>query len=220
MFRLYSEKKAEAILGGLEETLREIAGICRLPKACLRAVLFREITHIDILDIPADAAVRFYWFRRGLRETLCRLGLLKDPTPRLNRGVFGKKDSSTGYAQIFARVAIEAVNFACDRGVVTYAALGLPERRHSPARPEDLRYMWRRLVRDRRFNLTAGALNLLSAAEEMTGRTDFDSFSPEELQLVFTRYNADTRQITAYGRDVYQRYLRYRDQEKDTTEAC
>ena len=57
--------------------------------------------------------------------------------------------------------------------------------------------------------MTAAALNLLSAAEEKTGRIDFPSYSPEELKLIFTRYNGTVPHITPYGEAVYRHYLRY-----------
>ena len=46
-----------------------------------------------------------------------------------------------------------------------------------------------------------------NAAEEMTGRIDFASFSERELKLVFTRYNADVKYITSYGEQAYAYYL-------------
>ena len=83
--------------------------------------------------------------------------------------------------------------------------------RLDPAALPDIRLVWGRLHRDPIFNMTAAALNLLSAAEEKTGRIDFPSYSPEELKLIFTRYNGTVPHITPYGEAVYQHYLRYLD---------
>lgn len=69
--------------------------------------------------------------------------------------------------------------------------------------------IWTRLNTDTKFNLELAALNLLAAAEEMTGRIDFGGYSADELKLVLTRYNADVKHITAYGEAAYQHYLRY-----------
>ena len=60
-----------------------------------------------LLDLFADLAVGFYWLRYDLRKA----------PPRLTRGVFGKRDSSTGWAQIFAYVALRALREAEARGL-------------------------------------------------------------------------------------------------------
>ena len=69
--------------------------------------------------------------------------------------------------------------------------------------------MWRRLSSDVKYNIRLSALNLIAAAEEMNGHTDFARYTKEELELAFTRYNANVRYVTAYGREVYGYYLRY-----------
>ena len=69
--------------------------------------------------------------------------------------------------------------------------------------------MWRRLNRDQVFNLSCSALNLLHCAWQMTGRLAFGSYSPQELKLIFTRYNADVKQVTQYGEAAYAWYLRF-----------
>lgn len=196
MLKIYSEKAAERILQRHSADIEAIAARCSLPAACLRAILFKELTDIDILDPVADALVRFN--QRRLAE------------PVFGGSFLQKCDSSTGYGQIFARVAIEAVNFAADRGVTDYAALGLPVDHRLDAKVmADLRLVWDRLHTDPVFNMTATALNLLAAAEEMTGRIDFSDFSPGELKLVFTRYNGNFKDVSPYGEAVYDIYQRY-----------
>ena len=69
--------------------------------------------------------------------------------------------------------------------------------------------MWRKLKHDTVFNLSCAALNILHCAWQMTGRIDFDSYSPQEIKLIFTRYNADVKHVTAYGEEAYARYLRF-----------
>ena len=200
MIKLYSRKKIDRLLARCSAWIEQAAEQSRVPAGYIRAVLFQEMSGIDLMDPVADLAVRFYWLRWRLRG---------GRTPRLLRGPLGKKDSSTGYGQIFAHVAIQALNEAEDRGLPAYDWLGLSDGRRLRAdRDEDLQWVWYLLHRDQRANILLSALNLLSAAEEMTGRSDFASLSSEELQLAFTRYNANVRQVTAYGRQVYARYLR------------
>ena len=198
MLRLYSDRAAEKIIRRLDAPIREIAARYALPAPVLQAVLVQELTQIDLLDVFADALVAFNLFRLRRRAALPK-----------GRGLLFKCDSSTGCAQIFGRVGLEAVNFALDRGLTTAEALGLPARRLDAEKPRDLWLIWRRLHREPIFNLTLAVLNLLSAAEEKTGRIDFKSYSPEELQLIFTRYNGTSPTVSAYGKAAYAQYLRY-----------
>ena len=210
MLRLYSGKRTARILARYAGWIAELSRRFGLPEAWIKAVLRREIEEIDLLDLAADALVRLYWLRWRLRRLLCRLHLCRRAEPRPRRGPLGKRDSSTGYAQIFAAVAIDAANYALERGLEDAAGLGLPEgRRPDRERSEDLCAMWRRLARDPRFNIRMGALNMLAAAEEMNGHTDIARYGPEELQRAFTRYNAKVDRITDYGRRVYAYYLDY-----------
>ncbi|MBO4913719.1 MAG: hypothetical protein J5449_00805, partial [Oscillospiraceae bacterium] len=170
-----------------------------------KAVLRKETADIDLLDPVADSLVRFYWLRRRLFGG----GAAK------RRGILSKRDSSTGYAQIFAYVAINAANYALDRGLDDAAGLALPEdRRLDRTNEDDLRTMWYRLKRDSEFNIQMGALNLIFAADEMNGHTDFARYTPDEFQRAFTRYNANTDRITAYGKEVYGYYLKYKEEKQ------
>ena len=189
MLKLYSPKAAERIIERYAAVIEAVSARYALPAAFIRALLYTELVRIDVLDPLADLLVRF---------NRCRPG-----------GLLGKRDSSTGYGQIFGFVAINAANFAVDRGLTGYAPLGLPERRLDPEDPADLFRMWDHLNRDPDFNIELSALNLIAAADEVTGRTDFSSFSPEEIQRVYTRYNGTAKQITPYGEEAYGHYLRY-----------
>ena len=204
MLRLYGSRASERIIRRCGSTIRRLEERYPLPAPVLQAILYQELTQIDVFDILADCLVQLNWLRLSL------LGRLDAPLPA-RRGLLTKLDSSTGYAQIFAFVAIDAANFALDRSLATPEALGFPPgQRPDKARGRDLLRMWQRLQRDRDCNLEFAALNLLSAAEERTGRIDFSSYTPEELKLIFTRYNGKNRAISPYGEAVYRHYLRYR----------
>ena len=200
MIKLYSVKKTERILAEYDGWIETVSKRYAIPSTMIKAVLRKEIADIDLLDPAADLLVRLCYLRRRLfgRGTVKR------------RGILGKRDSSTGYAQIFAYVAINAANYALEYGLDDAAGLGLPEdRRLDGTNEDDLHAMWLRLKRDSRFNIQMGALNLISAAEEMNGHTNFARYTPEELQRTFTRYNAKTDHVTAYGKEVYGYYLKY-----------
>ena len=177
--KLYSRQSAERIIERHTDWIHMLSQRYPIPEACVKAILFNELTEIDFLDILADLAVKGYWLRYSLRKKLgCR-----DATPILRRGVFGKRDSSTGYAQIFGYVGINAINFAQDRGLWDAAAHEIPPvLRLNPDEPDHLRLVWMRLNKDMRFNLELAALNLLAAAEEMRRN---EGMTVKDLQGIF-----------------------------------
>ena len=189
MLKLYSPNSAERILRKYRGTIDAVAARYALPAPFIEAILYVEITGIDLFDPLADLLVRLSGGRK--------------------RGLLGRRDSSTGYGQIFGFVAINAANFAVERGLTSYTALGLPERRLDPKDAADCYLVWSRLNREPEFNIELCALNLLCAAEEVTGRIDFSGYSPEEIQRIFTRYNGTVPHITPYGEAAYREYLRY-----------
>ena len=191
MWKLYSPSRAEKVIRKYNGWIRKVSASYKLPAPMIKAVLYQELTQIDLGDLAADLMVL--------------------------AGIFGKQDSSTGYAQIFGRVALNAANFAVDQGLADYRSLGIDsEHRLDPAVVKDVRKIWRMIHRNPRQNIELASLNLLSAAEEMTGRIDFSSYSAEELTLILTRYNADVKQATAYGREAYRHYLRYSEEQRES----
>ena len=122
---------------------------------------------------------------------------------RHTRNPFRKFDSSTGYGQIFAQVAIEAILFARDQRIPLFT--GTKDDLY-PLNPDDLREVWKRLHSDRVFNLSCAALNIIHAAYQKTGRIDFDGYSETEIKMIFTRYNGNVKKISEYGERAYRYY--------------
>ena len=206
MLKLYSPDKAEKIIEEYTPWIETVAGRYSIPAACLKAVLRKEIADIDLFDPLADALVAFNWSRRDLSRALF------GREPHQRGKILGKLDSSVGYAQIFASTAIRAVDYALARGLDGEEGLGLaPGERPDSDSPADREKMWRRLNRDRKFNIQTAALNLISAGEEMNGHTDFSRYTREEYERMFTRYNANTRSVTPYGKETCGYFLRYND---------
>ena len=206
VLRLYSVKKTEKIIRAYSPWIEELSARYGIPAACIKAMLRKEVADIDILDPIADTLVWLNYLRDDVRQALYRRGLVKTETSRRRNGALGKRDSSTGWAQIFAFVAVNAGNYALEHGLDTADVLGLPASRES---------MWRRLRRDKKFNLRMGALNLLAAGEVVNGHTDFSRYTSEDYMRMFTRYNADTRTITPYGREVYRFYEQFLSDPED-----
>ena len=220
MLKRYTRKQIEKIMSGQAGWIQRLEEMYGIPRAYLQAVLFKEMTEINFMDVLADLAVKCYWVRYDFLFRFCRV-LKRPPLRHFPGGLLKKRDSSTGYAQIFAYVAIRAMRYALEKGLESSpAAFGFPkDHRPDEKDPADLGRVWRRLNGDPQFNLRLAALNLLSAAEEMTGRIDFSSYSPDEIQLVFTRYNANSRTVTAYGRETYQHYLSFSGKAQEDRET-
>lgn len=189
MLKLISPRRAERILRRYAGFIDMLAETYHIPAAAVKAVLYKEMTDIDILDPAADIAVRLPFVR--------------------------KRDSSVGYGQIFARVAVDALNFAVGKGITDYASVWPSDGSHrtpDSSDPSDLKKMWRLLHRDPEANIRFTALNILAAADEMTGRTDLTAMTDDELKLTFTRYNANVRHVTAYGEEVFGLYRRFSEE--------
>ena len=190
MIKLYSLEKTEKIIKEMEPSIHKASEDYHVPEAFIKAILYREIKEIDLLDVMVDVVVK----------------------SRLLSRLFHRYDSSTGYGQIYGFVAINALNFALENQLVTKTKLGLPEdRKFSSKDPEDVRFIWLKLHEDREFNLDLSVLNMVFGASETVGRRDFSTFSAEEYKLAFSRYNANTKKITAYGEEVYSYYMTYKE---------
>ena len=186
MMKTISSRRAEEIITKYSEWIDTVSNKYSIPAPAIKAILYVELIRIDVLDSVADIAV---W-----------------------SDLFAKKDSSTGYAQIFGSVGLKAVNFAVDRGLTDYEIIGLhTDHRLDAENQEDVRLVWDLLHTSPKANIEIGSINILCAADEMTGRTDFENFSERDYKLTFTRYNQNTREITPYGEEAYAHYLRYRD---------
>ena len=188
MIKLYSLKKTEKIIEEMEPAIRKASGDYHVPEAFIKAILYREIKEIDLVDAGVDVIVK--------NRTLSKL--------------FKRQDSSTGYAQIYGFVAVNALKFAQEHGLETAENLGFSSDKDLSSRnAEDVRRMWLKLHQDPEFNLRLAVLYMLSAAYEVTGSMDFETFSEDDLMRVFSRYNANTREITAYGEEVFGYYQKY-----------
>ena len=182
--RLFSPERAERIIAGYDEWIGVVSQRYGVPAALIKAVLYQEMTQIDQFDVLADVAVQI--------------------APHHIR------DSSTGYAQIFGRVGLIAVNYAVDHGLATYESLGIDAKhRLDPDNRHDVFKVWVKLHGDAKANIEIATLNLLVCADEMVGRTDFNDFTDDELKLVLTRYNADVKRVTPYGEQSFAHFKRF-----------
>ena len=198
LLNLYSQSRAQKIIDQNSALIESICASYHLPSACLKAILRMELPEINMLDELADIVVAFNWVRYSLFGTF--------DLDRHTRNPLRKYDSSTGYGQIFAQVAIEAILFAESQDIPVF--LGITGEL-SPFSPYDLKRVWARLHHDKVFNLSCAALNIIHAAFEMTGRVDFEGYNEREIKMTLTRYNGNAKTISSYGEKAYLFYLEY-----------
>ena len=181
MIKLYTKSKAQEIINKYSLWIDTISNRYSVPAAVIKAILFMEMIHMDVLDIGADLAVQ--------------------------TDLFDKKDSSTGIGQIFGYVGLEAIIFAINNNITDIETLGLD---HMPDinNPNDIKYIWNKL-QDDKTNIEVVTLNILYCAKQITGNISFNNLEEDTLKLIFTRYNQDTRHITPYGIETYNYYLEY-----------
>ena len=171
----------------------EIAGQLCIPAEWILGIMEHEMAMMNVLDVVADRLVILYWY---VWRLLNRLHVHHNPVWKRHGMI--RNDSSTGYGQIFARTAMEALDFArmhqiCD-----------PQCTFSSDHPEDMWKVWKRLHTDRRFNVLVCGLCLIHAGTRINGTRPTQAYTPDEVQKMFSRYNANTETITEYGIEVYR----------------
>ena len=200
MLNLYSCSKTKKLIDQNSALIDSICTSYHLPSVYLKTILRMELPEINVFDVLADILVAFNWSRYTLFGTF--------DLERHTRNPLRKFDSSTGFGQIFAQVAIEAILFAQSQDISVF--LGIPEALY-PFNPHDLKRIWSRLHHDKVFNLSCAALNIIHAAFEMTGRIDFKDYNEREIKMILSRYNGNAQAISPYGEKAYQLYLEYAD---------
>ena len=88
MLKLYTPKAAERVICKYKCTVDAVAARYALPAPFINALLYTELVRIDLFDPVADFVV-----------------LLNH---RFGTSLLGKRDSSTGFGQIFGFVAVNA----------------------------------------------------------------------------------------------------------------
>ena len=93
-------------------------------------------------------------------------------------------DCSTGVCQIYARTAINAINWGRNRNLTILPARDASE-------PADVWEIWQSLHNDEEFNITMCALVLLHAAFNAGVTNDWLSLTQPEIESTLGKYNGD-----------------------------
>ncbi|QOV36131.1 DUF1906 domain-containing protein [Streptomyces ferrugineus] len=152
----------------------DLARLLRLRKALVQAPVLWELRKWNVLDKVADEEVK-----AGRRD-----------------------DSSTGWGQIFAWVAIAARNYCIDKGIINGDRLT----------EDDRRDVWNRLHDDPMYNITTAAyLTIFNAYQTNVPRPGLNT-SDSDTQEILARYNGVDEGAQKYGRELiglYQVLERY-----------
>ena len=145
-----------------------------MPKAFVQALLMRELWCVNATDTAADLLVS-----SGINE-----------------------DSSTGYGQIFASTAIQALNFVNSIGMTTGMAS------MDVSNPEDIKQMWNNLHNDQYFNIKMVYYEVLNCTNKtcQPNRLLWE-YTESQIKAVLSRYNGTGDAAKQYGDEVYQYYL-------------
>lgn len=163
-----STTKAFELVTSADWLFTSLARSLRMRKALFQAPVMWELRKINPLDFAADEAVE-----HGLKD-----------------------DCSTGWGQIFARVAITARNYCVQQGIINGAVLD-PD--------DDLKAVWDKL-QDPLYNIkTAAYLTIYDAHDIGLGRPALDT-SVADSQKMLARYNGTGDDAQQYGQELVGLY--------------
>ncbi len=158
--------------------ITSVARELRMRKALIQCPILWEIRKYNLLDPPADAAVRDHY----------------DGT-----GVSSKDDSSTGLAQIFARTAINARNFAVQQGIINGPLLDTGD-------PADVWSVWQKLQEGTYTVNTVGYVHIWDADDITVPRPGLDPVSDDYVSEVLARFNGTGPDADEYGQQLLGLY--------------
>ncbi|MFC4597054.1 glycoside hydrolase domain-containing protein [Cohnella hongkongensis] len=169
-------------------------------KAMLQAILYRELFCEGLEDSAKDGVVistYAYWDALDAWEALPPALKLITPVPQ--PPILMAEDSSTGYGQIFAATAIDAINFAIQNGIN-------PGRLYDKTVRSDMKEVWFLLHDDQVYNIYMCAMVLIQASDYVQQDRDFYNYTESEIKTVLSRYNGTGPAATNYGNETYELY--------------
>ncbi len=195
------------ILYSYDKQITDISNTYMLPKTFIQSVLFRELRCYYIQDSAADVLVALKYQNLEYKEYYDSLSFyekLSMPFPLLT----GIDDSSTGFGQIFAETAINANNWAVNKGIKSgtiYDYNNWKERK----------FVWENLKYNHNYNIETCALVLMWGVT--TKEFDISDlhhkywlYDESEIKAVLKRYNGYNDGATDYGETVYKVYQIFR----------
>lgn len=193
-------KESAALVYDYDDLITKLSNKYKIRKALIQTVFMWEASAEGADDILKDSMViNYYQYMRDL-EYWNNLSLVEQIlVPMPTYPTLADSDGSTGYCQIFAKTAIEAHNFAIDKGIIT-------GEKYDYSDWHDVDEVWTKLHYDPEYCISSCALVLIHAASMVGLNDNYYSYSEEDNKKVIARYNGTNDDATAYGKRNYAIY--------------
>jgi hypothetical protein len=178
-----------------DRVITQVARSLHIRKAIIQSEVFWEYWKENAAeDLPDGAVLAWYGYKLAY-EAWLKVPLSPAPTPP----VPAIDDSSTGIAQIKARTAIRARNWAVDHHVIK-------DHRINAGDWHWMYRVWKRLHDDGTYNISTVPLVVLEGASRVGVRGVRTNYSSQELKKMFATYNGRGDAAREYGAELYGVY--------------
>ena len=195
-----------------DEHILTVAERHGLDPALIQAVLLRELRWVNPTDDIADAGVRnAHIWQNHMDDWNARPLWQQALAPPMRPPMNMREDSSTGLGQIFARTAINAMNW------YHHDRLDISDRQgDSPPFDFNDRHqrfdVWNRLQTDNEFNIDmVGMVLHHKIASERELGFDPATTCSDEIRAILARYNGFGSDAEQYGDETYQYFRRFQE---------
>ena len=178
----------------------------KVRKALIQTVFMWECSCEGADDVVADGLVyEYYEYMKELEKWNNLSEEEKQNTAKPEEPLVKKNDSSTGDFQIFAKTAMDAYNYAIDRGIIRRKKYDLSDWKQ-------VYTVWLNLKNSKAFASESAALVLLRAADLVNVSEITYRYSDDDVKKVLARYNGTNNDATEYGKrnfGLYQIFEKY-----------
>ncbi|KAJ3272069.1 hypothetical protein HK104_004555 [Borealophlyctis nickersoniae] len=164
-------------------------------KALIQTPVFWEYWKQNYGDPVADANVQNYYAYMEAYEAWQKLPI--GPAPTFPIG--GTDDSSVGIAQIFARTAVKARNWAVSQSLINGNTINADDW-------HQLEDVWKKLHDDGFYNIGTVPLVLFQGGTEVGVNGIRLTYTEDETRLLFQRYNGFGDGAVQYGHELLGAY--------------
>lgn len=200
LITLRSPQTAVNVIFQYDELITQLSQKYNFRKAMLQSVVLRELSFENVTDVAADAAVKEHYAYKEAYEAWLELpDAVKAITPAPTYPILGREDASTGFGQIFAKTAIDSINYAVNNGIASGNT-------YNYSSWKDVMYIWTQLNSNVEFNLATCALVLLRAANQVELDSDYYGYTETDIKKVLSRYNGTNDAATNYGNETFKYY--------------
>ena len=186
----------------------------KVRKSLIQTVFMWECSCEGADDVAADLLVNeYYVYMQELEKWNNLSDEEKQNTKKPEEPLIKKDDSSTGHFQIFARTAMDAYNYAIDRGIIKGKKYDLSDWKQ-------IYTVWLNLKNIRAFAAESAALVLLRAADLVNVSEITYRYSDDDVKKLLARYNGTNNDATEYGISNFELYKIFEKYNKSIRGEC